>query len=209
MSGTSDYDYDVFISYRKINRWPDWLDRTFRPLFEHFLMEELGYTPEVFVDRTGVPEGTTYPVHLARALAHSRILLPLCSRTYFASDWCKLEFGMMRAREDETGLRSPREPRGLIVPVIVHDGDAIHGLLRPIQPFNIAEHISFTGFTGCVKALRFEEAMKQIAFRVAETIVIAPPFKPGWEELVCDRFLTLFRERGEKRGQLSVPRLTS
>jgi hypothetical protein len=201
------YEHDVFISYRKTGEWPRWLRKQFLPKLEHWLGEELGRAPAFFVDYKEVPEGGTWPLYLGRGLARSKVLLPLCSRTYFSSDWCKKELAIMMAREKLLNFRTKDQPHGLIVPVIIHDGEDFRDVLRPIQPFEICELTFLNLSPTCPKAQKLEGVIKQIAIRVAQAIRLAELFNPNWEDIVCDEFMKLFDERGQRRSRTTVPSL--
>jgi hypothetical protein len=84
-----DYTWDAFVSFRRWQEWPRWVERHFDPLFRHYLGEELGRAPRVFIDSQERQPGD-WPTELGRELARSRVLVPLLSRMYFASPWCSI-----------------------------------------------------------------------------------------------------------------------
>jgi hypothetical protein len=113
------YASDIFVSYSRLPKWPDWVRDWFRPLLEYRVGTELGRKVEVFVDQD-LEDGSDWPLALAQKLAESRVLLPLFSRLYVNSKWCRAELSHMFARERACGLRSPANATGLIVPATIH-----------------------------------------------------------------------------------------
>jgi hypothetical protein len=45
-----DYQFDVFISYRRHPEWAPWTREHFRNLLDAYLRQELGDSPSIFVD---------------------------------------------------------------------------------------------------------------------------------------------------------------
>jgi len=78
-----DYEYDVFLSYRRFGLWPTWVEEKFLPLFCHWLGEELGGNVRVFFDKSTIETGQEWPLVLGKGLAQSCVLVALWSRTYF------------------------------------------------------------------------------------------------------------------------------
>ena len=44
------YEWDVFLSYRRSNDWPRFVERQFFPKLKHWLDTVLGHTAKIFVD---------------------------------------------------------------------------------------------------------------------------------------------------------------
>jgi hypothetical protein len=116
------YKYDVFISYshNEAQRW--WVQSVFLDRFEAYLTNALGWTPEVFSDRTGIESGDAWPERLKSALAYSKVLVPIWSVEYFESSWCKAECAVIRYRAQKLAYGTLGDPRGLIHPVRLYDG---------------------------------------------------------------------------------------
>ncbi|MDH4033272.1 MAG: toll/interleukin-1 receptor domain-containing protein, partial [candidate division Zixibacteria bacterium] len=117
-----DYEYDIFISYPHKDHDEDWLTKFFLPEVKRCALEELGRELKEFVDRTGIHAGGSWPATLKRALATSRVLLPIWSVAYFKSPWCMNECSVMRHREKQLDLGTVVNVRGVIVPVRLFDG---------------------------------------------------------------------------------------
>lgn len=198
------YKYDVFISLSHMGEWIEWLDERFLNRFLHYLSTELGRHVEHYVARHRMFPGATWPMELAESHARSRTLLALCTFPYQQSDWCKLEYSMMRAREESVGLRVVRSG-GLIVPVIAHDCDPKPSFLSGIEPMSI---IGLTYRYLCPtspEAQQLDQRIEKIAIGAAKAIQCAPPFDSRWNDLNCERFMRLFRkhQRNRKNPRLS------
>ena len=53
--------------------------------------------------------------------AYSRLLIPILSRDYFNSDWCRLELALMHHRETLVGYRTPAQDNVLILLLATDD----------------------------------------------------------------------------------------
>jgi hypothetical protein len=198
------YEFDVFLSYSRASEWPSWVKRSFMPIFHHWLTAELGRDARIFVDFE-LDTGVSWPSSLGRALARSTVLVPLWSRNYFTSDWCKCEMAQMRAREDRHGYRSPGKPLGLIIPAIVHDGDTFPDVIADINHINISSFSNVRMDPNGVTAERLSQAIKDWVPSVVKAIETAPAYDNEWDQLDANAFVQQFSIRA--RQQLTVPRL--
>jgi TIR domain len=81
----SDYEYEIFISYRRMDDdWVRWTRGNFAHPLRSLLRPVLG-TVHIFIDEQ-IETGSTWPAHLARAHTRSRLLIPILSRDYFRSE---------------------------------------------------------------------------------------------------------------------------
>lgn len=198
----TDYDYDVFVSYRRHGLWLPWVQSNFEPLFRHWLGEELGRPARVFIDYI-TPAGNTWPLGLAKALATSKSMVCLLSRTYFSSTWCVTEFGQMRAREEKLGLRVPARPDGLIVPATLHDGDSFPSEVRVIQQAQLQAYANTRMAPNSPRAEELERAIRAWVPDVAAAIGRAPVFDPTWIGMAARRFIAAVETPSPT--QLTVP----
>lgn len=197
------YEWDVFLSYRRFGLWPVWVGKRFFPLFNHWLGEELGRNARVFWD-ADLETGSTWPVALATKLATSRVLVPLWSRQYFNSTWCKTEFALMCAREEMCGF-SPHQESRLIVPAILHDGDDFPPSAREIQAARLQE---YSNVLVADNSQTLEELSDQIRNWVPDVVVAierAPAFDASWQTLAVNRFMAEFEV--PKAKQVELPSL--
>jgi hypothetical protein len=116
------YKYDIFLSYTHDEQMEEWVHKHFVPFLKPFIGNALNRPITIFVDRSGINTGDSWPLRLRQALAYSRCLLPVWTPLYFHCDWCIRECGAMLLRETRTGLRSVQKPHGLVIPVNVFDG---------------------------------------------------------------------------------------
>jgi hypothetical protein len=128
----TDYVNDIFISYRRSDvDWVRWTRENFVRALSSLLRIRLG-SVTVFMDET-IEDGASWPNHLAMSLSRSRIMVPVLSRDYFHSDWCRLELALMHHREKTRNLRTAANPWGLIIPVIIDDGNCFPPEIQAMQ----------------------------------------------------------------------------
>jgi hypothetical protein len=195
------YRYDAFLSYRRVNAWPGFVQHTFLPMLTHWLQEELDQPPRIFFDAGRLEAGGDWPQELAEAVASSKIMICLWSKQYFTSDWCKAELGHMLARRKAIG-GSPLAP--IIVPAVIHDGDSIPADLRSITKVEIQEYASPWLGEGSKKKEELSDKIRRLAANAGHALQQVPPFDPGWSRLASDEFGALF---AATRGQYVVPSL--
>ena len=130
------YKYDIFISYRRDDETRGWIKKHLVPLVKLHVGQELTRHVTVFYDEN-LETGTSWPPQLGARLAESRILIALWSKDNFYSAWCSKEMEAMLAHEKYAKLRTVSNPRGLIVPFVIHDGEDFPGSLSHIQRLEI------------------------------------------------------------------------
>lgn len=188
-----EYRWDVFISYRRWGEWPRWVIGPFRELFEHWLGEELDWEPRVFIDQRDTEQGSWWDQDLGINLGRSKIVVPLLSRKYFQSDWCRTEFCLMLKREQECGFRSTSDRRKLIMPAIIHDGDAF-----PPEAIRISGPKLPANIRMAADSPKFEELEDEIQRwvpNVARAITEVPEFNKTWMDVSVDTFEDVFKKK--------------
>lgn len=201
----SDYIYDIFISYR---RWDDdwirWTEKNFvRPL-RSLLRPGLGNV-RIFIDKQ-IESGTSWPAYLAKNLASAKILIPILSRDYFVSEWCRLELAMMFHREKQSGYRTQQNPSGLILPMVIDDGICFP---PEVQEIESKQFHNFANPCMCLdspKQEQFAEEIKCWVPEIEKALNNAPPFDPTWENIAHSQFKNLFMIEVQK--QTTIPRLS-
>jgi TIR domain len=172
-----DYQYDVFVSYRRNKLILPWVTNYFLGNFSLWLTEALTefgepQAPRIFFDQADNEPGVVWPVNLANALRTSKVLLSVCSPTYFNSKWCLSEWNSFEKREQllrKTGLR---------IPVRHNDCEAY---LQNIQWSDFSEFTTLaSGWYQSAQADAFERKVRDIARIVAKAVVAAPPFDAQW-----------------------------
>jgi TIR domain-containing protein len=191
-----DYNYDVFISYRRAGGAQKWVDRHFAPTLRDCLAYELPgpQPPRVFFDAQ-LEEGTTWPPDLGHKLARSRMLICLWSKNYLNSVWCAMELAHMRAREAGAGFRTAENPGGLIAICVIHDGEEILPELQGIHSFEIKDYFNTRMREDSEEAARLEAVLRRKAPVIARIIERAPAFRPSWPTTAAAAFYAAFKAR--------------
>lgn len=185
------YEFDVFLSYRRHGEWPAWVNDVFRPLLYHWLGEELGSEPHIFVDRD-IETGDSWPARLGHAIGHSRALVPLFSRQYFSSPWCQRELGLMFARESRCNLRTSEWPHGLIVPAHIHDGQDFPQRVKGIQGAQLQPYTNVRLARGSQTEELLSDEIRKWVPDIANTVRRAPEYDPSWATLAVQSFMDEF-----------------
>ena len=159
-----EYAYDIFVSYKRYGEWTNWVRGEFFRVLDDHLSMALGKPAKIFIDDQ-IEAGADWPLDLAKKLAASRVLVPLFSRMYFASDWCLRELYAARFKEGQLGLRTREHPEGIIVAARIHDGlkgdlpEHLHDCCR-IQAADLTDYAITSLKRTSSKFEMFEEAIK-------------------------------------------------
>jgi hypothetical protein len=188
------YEHNVFLSYRRSFLIQNWITKFFLPYFEGWLEEELlkletpdspalrdAHAPHVhdsankvgvFFDQKSIEPGDPWPEDLQRAVQASKILVAICSPTYFHSSWCLSEWRSFVERQTILGVS------GLIIPVRYHDSE---DFLAGIAWSDFSEYtIQASDFYQSAQAVSFETEIRKLASVVARAVKGAPTFQSGW-----------------------------
>jgi hypothetical protein len=76
------YRYDAFLSCRRADDWPRFVDGIFLPMLRRELSDALGRPAGIFHDAR-LETGSAWPQELALAVASSAVMICLWSRQYF------------------------------------------------------------------------------------------------------------------------------
>lgn len=201
------YRNDIFISYRSNPETVIWLEQHFIPLLKLRVGLELGKEPIIFTDR-GVENGATWPVELGRELARSRIMISLWSANYLHSRWCSLELAHMVARERSKKLRTPKNPYGIVLFVVVHDGDTIPQNLTIVQKIEIKRCFNVRMARDSPRAEELDAVLTENAPGIATAIREAPAFEASWPDKGARSFFNLFHQKSSP-SQEAIPKFTS
>jgi hypothetical protein len=188
----ADYEYDIFVSYRRMDdNWVRWTRENFVRSLRSLLWPALGKV-EIFVDEQ-IETGASWPAHLARAHARSRLLVPILSRIYFGSDWCRLELALMRHRESTLGYRTAAKPSGLILPFVIDDGNSFPPEVQAMQAEKIHQFANPYMRVDSLRQEDFAEHLRKWCPCLEAALKVVPPFDPAWENLAHDQFMEMFR----------------
>jgi len=193
------YEYHVFLSYRRHGEWPEWVSTVFYPIFSHWLGEELGEDAEIFFDQN-MEAGVPWPTNLGHALAHSRVLVPLLSRQYFNSHWCKAELSHMLARQKSFGLDASR--RGLIVPATIHDGQDLPSCVAQITRVRLEDYANIRLAKNSPTEEELSRRICNWVPDIAKAIHAVPECDPEWRHLAIEEFLKLLATPQSKQRKI-------
>lgn len=175
MPDGDDYEFDVFLSYRRKTPVKEWVTNSFVNLFRGWLGEALGGEARLFWDIDTLDVGDAFPVVLKDALRRSRCIVPIWSPSYFQSKWCQIEWQSFRRRSEKLGLLA----HGLVAPVRFYGGKTFPAEARDIQ---MADFSSLTSVVEGTKTWElFQNQVRDFATKVAEIALAAPPYDPGFE----------------------------
>jgi hypothetical protein len=201
----ADYEYDIFISYRRMEKdWIKWTRENFvRPL-RVLLGPGLGDV-KIFVDDQ-IETGASWPAYLARALARSRLMIPVLSRNYFESDWCRLELALMHHREELVCYRTPTHSEVLILPVVIDDGDSFPPDVQAMQGERLHEYAQPVMTIDGKLQEDVAAPLKQWCPRIEQALQTVPPYDPAWEAVANNQFAAMFKMK--MAVQKTVPGLS-
>jgi hypothetical protein len=203
-----DYEYDIFLSYKRDPEAREWLIDHFQPLLVAWVAQFLGYRPTVFRDDHAMEAGTTWPVEIGRALGRSRVLVSLWTKEYFESEWCGRELATMLAREDDEQLRTPVQPKGLIVPVVLFDCAQVPSAVQHMQRVELRDCFAYRMRRDSVRSEELSVLIRnEIASGVAAAIECAPPWRHEWPLTTAAMFLDAVKRPSPTR-QTHLPRLS-
>jgi hypothetical protein len=179
------YQYDIFLSYRRNTEVHHWIDEHFLPLLKANVAFDLGREPHVFVDDQ-LEAGGLWPIHLARSISSSRILIALWTKTYLVSEWCALEMSHMMERDKD--FRSQNNPYSLIIPVVIHDGETIPEELSIVQKIEIKNFFTVRMHKDSESSEKLSQALYAKAADIAGAILGAPNWKEDWQVKASNAF---------------------
>ena len=177
------YVHDVFVSYMHDAQMGSWVHDHLLPFVSTFVGNALNRPATLFVDRTGIATGDSWPLKLQQAIAQSRCLIPIWSPLYFHSEWCRRECAAMLYREAETGFRTVANPHGLVVPVNVFDGQFFPKRAKQIEWLDCQRFwVIGDGFSRTERYVEFQDVLRSWATEVATVIENAPAWQSAWTD---------------------------
>lgn len=203
-----DYEYDIFISYRRQKETRGWIEDHFIPILKHHINLEIGRDPIFFLD-TEIEKGTSWPNRLGQKIGTSRTIIPLWTGTFLNSKWCSCELGHMLERESKHGFRIGNNANGLVFPTIIHDGEEskLPVQLRTIQYVEIQDCYNIRMTKDSPKAELLAEKLEPLAKSIALAIENAPKWKQDWQIEAITEFVETFH-LNEDPIQRTLPKHT-
>jgi hypothetical protein len=178
---SDNYEYDVFISYRRIDPVRGWVHNHFFPLLKMWLQESFPprRCPIVFIDQE-IETGAQWADELRYALLRSRCLVCVWSPSYFGQDWCLAEWLSMRGREIMLQKRIDSRLR-LVYPVKFNDGDSFPPDAQAAQYMDLSQFNSpHPNFKDTLPYIDFDRRMQEVARKIADMVLAAPAWEPDW-----------------------------
>ena len=178
------YEYDIFISYTRDDLVAEWVHDMFKPTLEKHLKICLPEDPVIFDDKA-IEVGEFWPVELKRGLATSKLLICILSPRYFRRKWCVCEYGTMCLREVELDIPSINNSPGLIIPIVIQDGEYFPDGVLKRQYCDFSDFL-LEGFREDTRTfVRFQREIKKLVERLNRIVrdsSLIPDYDPSWIE---------------------------
>jgi hypothetical protein len=185
------YQWDVFISYRRSNDWPRFIEKLFLPMFRHWLDAAVGRPSSIFFDAHDIETGEQWPAKLADALAHSKTMVSLWSKEYFNSKWCESELKQMLTRRNSVDPGPYGRPP-IVLAVVMHDSEHVDQSVADIQRYNLKGLCNPWIAEGSPMAERLSQEIEALSHDVANALLRAPEYDDAWHGLIIQEFDELF-----------------
>ncbi|GLW93425.1 TIR domain-containing protein [Actinokineospora globicatena] len=171
------YEYDVYISYdRDSETVSPWVRHHFYPRLKELIDDNIVEKVRVFFDQE-VGAGAKFPAAGYDALLHTKILVPVYSPKYFASEWCLAEWDSMAQREDDMGMHTS----GLIFPVVYSDSDSFPpwAVQRPVSDLSEWNEPRIH-YQDTHDYFVFRKRVNKFAAGLVRSMREAPQWQPDW-----------------------------
>ncbi|MBY5883977.1 toll/interleukin-1 receptor domain-containing protein [Rhizobium leguminosarum] len=183
------YEYDVFVSYRRVRFQTSWIIDYFLPRLQEHLSNYTAAQCErpnvrLFFDqtevssaaRTGLPSasgiepGTQWQEALIDGIGKSRCMIALYTPNYFHSKWCLSELEAFEKRAAQTGSN-------IIIPISIFSMKHLPAQAHTRNMFCMDEFvIDGPSFYESKLFPEFIAQMKLVAQKVADAVCNAPTF---------------------------------
>lgn len=185
-----DYEFDVFVSYRrgerleaggkfKVEAEGIWVHNVFLDEFRSRL-EQRCPEPKIAID-TAIPAGADWEQTLQRWVLRSRCLVAVWSAPYFFSEYCRSEFHTMLRRQRE--LEAEGSAVKPVVPLVWADGTNFDAEAQAIQ-----YRKNFSVFSPYRKPIENEDlraqfvtALDELCADVERAVRGAPALRKAWK----------------------------
>lgn len=188
-----DYEYDVFVSYKRERLRNEWLLDPFLPHLVAYLTEEVANIAHrrlapIVIDQAAVNPtfsnspvdgvegfafGEDWRVSLRQIISRCRCLVAVWSPAYFLSPICVAEWRSFHVRN-------------MVAPLSVHDGESFPEAARALQRMDMDKFYYHGGaLRTSDRFILFQESMKRFSALTAQKIVKAPPWE-DWQLIEDD-----------------------
>jgi hypothetical protein len=203
------YHHDIFVSYKRDPETLSWIGNHFLPLLKVTLSHWLQRDPDIYIHEItdNIQVGTAWPVELGEEIAASRVLIALWSGNYMTSRWCAKELCLMLAREKEAKCRTTYNKYGLVIPVIVHDGENVCEIVGNTQNLDIKPCFNTRMRKDSPKAEELFEKLRDHAEGISNAILHAPPWKQEWPTHSAEELMNIYLQPDPQ--QAGLPRFAA
>jgi hypothetical protein len=199
------YHHDIFVSYKRDPETLSWIGNHFLPLLKVTLSHWLQRDPAIYIHEItdNIQVGTAWPVELGEEIAASRVLIALWSGNYMTSRWCAKELCLMLAREKEAKCRTTYNKYGLVIPVIVHDGENVCEIVGNTQNLDIKPCFNTRMRKDSPKAEELFEKLRDHAEGISNAILHAPPWKQEWPTHSAEELMNIYLQPDPQQAGLT------
>ena len=202
------YKNDVFISYRRgKTQTLSWLKSHFVPALEHHLALHLEDDPKIFFDEQ-IKAGRNWKNVLAQEIACSKVLICLWTKTYLNSDWCRRELAHMLKRQQTIYDSKISDPKGLVVVIIIHDGENLPPELSEIQNFEIKKYFNPHLQLNSTSGEKFYSTLDEKTKDIVDLIEAAPNWNEEWVQHAIEEFQKSSDEQSNETASIVQPKFT-
>jgi hypothetical protein len=193
-----DYEYDVFLSYRRGERMVAggeieiddegrWVQNVFFRDFKARLNQAYPQARVAF--DANIPYGATWEPTLQRWVCRSKCLVAVWSSMYFQSRYCRSEFHSMLERQKALAANhADGDGPRLVVPLVYADGEWFDAEAKKLQYAT-----DFAPFSWAVRPIEFEQsrpgfvkALDELCAQVRQAIAAAPRWSPQFRFVEMD-----------------------
>ena len=209
----ANYEYDIFISYRRPkNENPNdshvrWI-KIFMETLSHFLRRSNEKSDqEIFFIDFKMKPGVEWSNELACAHARSKILIPIYTGSYFSSPWCELEYDLMNTRYEIAKEQYPEKNINLIIPIIIHRDENLQAKIDRFQHLDLRIYDSPCLDYDKEKYPKFSDKIRDLARIIEVSLKSVPEYCLDNEIIAKAKFIETYEKEKYKQAvpQPSLP----
>lgn len=113
-------NFEIFCSYAHSDNDDSWVDDLVQAL-DRMTRKLSGVSLKIFVDRESLITADIWEKKIQTALQSSNLLIAVISPSYIKSEWCRKEWNIFNAKENELRVKEILdEEQGLISPILLY-----------------------------------------------------------------------------------------